>query len=127
MALFWLGWLIVVWSTFLIDHFDLFGLRQVYLRLRRVAYTPVEFKATALYRYVRHPMMLGMLLLFWVTPYLTVGHLFLASWLTLYILIGVHYEERDLMRHLGPDYARYRETTPMLFPRFVHAPPMPGH
>ena len=72
-------------------------------------------------------MMLGMLLLFWVTPYLTVGHLFLASGLTLYILIGVHYEERDLMRHLGPDYARYRETTPMLFPRFVHAPPMPGH
>ena len=71
--------------------------------------------------------MLGMLILFWVTPYMTVGHLFLAAALTVYILVGVHYEERDLMRHLGPDYVRYRATTPMLFPRFVHAQPLPQH
>ncbi|HET7688649.1 MAG TPA: NnrU family protein [Candidatus Macondimonas sp.] len=121
------GLVISLWSTFLTDHFDLFGLRQAYLHDQGLPYTPVPFKMGLLYRYVRHPMMLGMLLLFWVTPYLTVGHLFLASGLTLYILIGVHYEERDLMRHLGPDYVRYRETTPMLFPRFARAAPMPGH
>ena len=122
-----LGGVIAVWSTFLTDHFELFGLRQAYLHDKGLPYTPVPFKMGVLYRYVRHPMMLGMLILFWITPYMTVGHLFLAAALTAYILIGVHYEERDLMRHLGPDYVRYRATTPMLFPRFVHAQPLPQH
>ena len=122
-----LGGVIAVWSTFLTDHFELFGLRQAYLHDQGLPYTPVPFKMGFLYRYVCHPMMLGMLILFWVTPYMTVGHLFLASGLTLYILIGVYHEERDLMRHLGSDYVRYRQTTPMLIPRLVHSQPLPQH
>lgn len=122
-----LGGIIAVWSTFLTDHFELFGLRQAYLHDQGLPYTPVPFKMGFLYRYVRHPMMLGMLILFWITPYMTVGHLFLASGLTLYILIGVYHEERDLMRHLGSDYVRYRQTTPLLIPRLVHSQPLPQH
>lgn len=116
LALFWLGWLIVGWSTFLIDHFDLFGLRQVYLRLRHVAYTPVEFKANALYRYVRHPMMLGYLIAFWATPHMTVGHLFFALVMTAYIFLGIFFEERDLSAIHGADFEQYRKDVPMIIP-----------
>ncbi|MDY6943609.1 MAG: NnrU family protein [Pseudomonadota bacterium] len=116
-GLFGLGWLIATLSTFLTDHFDLFGLRQVYLNLVKKSYTPVEFRMSFLYRMVRHPMMLGMLIGLWATPVLTAGHLLLALGLTVYIVIGIQYEERDLMRTLGEDYRTYRESTPMLLPR----------
>ncbi len=111
-----LGWLIAILATFLIDHFDLFGLRQVYLYLRGIAYTPVPFKQPAIYRYVRHPLMLGLVLAFWATPHMTVGHLAFAAGMTTYILIGIVYEERDLLRAYGTEYERYRRQVSMLFP-----------
>lgn len=113
---FGLGWLIVVLSTFLIDHFDLFGLRQVYLCWRGIAYSPVPFKQPAIYKYVRHPLMLGFVIAFWATPRMTVGHLVFAAGMTAYILIGIAFEERDLMRAFGTAYARYRQQVSMLLP-----------
>jgi len=112
-----IGVVIVLWSTFLTDHFELFGLRQAYLHDRGIDWTPVPFKKAALYNFVRHPMMLGMLILLWVTPRMTMGHLVLALGFTLYVLIGVYFEERDLRRELGPEYESYRRSTPMLIPR----------
>ncbi|MCX7173340.1 MAG: NnrU family protein [Proteobacteria bacterium] len=116
MVLFWSGWLIVIWSTFMIDHFDLFGLRQVYLHLRRIEYTPVPFKANALYRYVRHPMMLGYLIALWATPHMTLGHLFFALAMSAYIFTGIFFEERDLAASQGGAFARYRNEVPMIIP-----------
>ena len=110
------GLVVLLWATFLTDHFELFGLRQTYLHDRGVRWTPIPFKTSALYRHVRHPMMSGMLLLLWATPRMSLGHLVLACGFTVYILIGVYFEERGLLRELGPDYARYRRTTPMLVP-----------
>jgi protein-S-isoprenylcysteine O-methyltransferase Ste14 len=118
-----IGVVIVLWSTFLTDHFELFGLRQAYLHGRGIAWTPVPFKQAALYNFVRHPMMLGMLILLWVTPRMTLGHLVLAVGFTLYVIIGVHFEEKDLKRELGPAYERYRNSTPMLFPRLWRRAP----
>ena len=115
-ALFWLGWLIALWSTFMISHFDLFGLRQVYLRLRGVAYTPVQFNASALYQYVRHPLMLGFLIAFWATPQMTLGHLLFSLSMTAYIFTGIHFEERDLAAALGDAFERYRKAVPMIIP-----------
>jgi protein-S-isoprenylcysteine O-methyltransferase Ste14 len=91
-------------------------LRQVYLQLRGREYRDVAFKTPALYRLVRHPIMLGMLLTFWATAHMTTGHLFFALGMTIYILIGLHFEERDLLRQLGPTYAEYRQRVPMLVP-----------
>lgn len=115
-ALFWLGWLIVLWSTFLIDHLDLFGLRQVYLYWRRREYTTVPFKMIGLYRYVRHPVMLGFVIAFWATPHMSAGHLLFALATTAYVLIGIYFEERDLLRFHGDDYRRYRAQVSMLVP-----------
>lgn len=117
-TLFTLGWLLAAFATFLTDHFDLFGLRQVYLHYVEQSYTRVEFSQHAVYKLVRHPMMLGMLIGFWVTPYMTVGHLVLALGFTVYILIGIYFEERSLLKSLGEDYRMYRERTPKLMPRF---------
>lgn len=111
------GVVVIVWATILTDHFELFGLRQAYLHDRGIVWTPVPFKKAALYKRVRHPMMLGFLILLWVTPRMTQGHLVLAVGFTLYVLIGVYFEERDLRRVLGPEYESYRRTTPMLLPR----------
>lgn len=116
-ALFVLGWVIVFVGTFLINHFDLFGLRQVYLHLRNREYTHLGFRTPVFYRFLRHPIMLGFIIAFWATPEMTVGHLQFAVATTLYILIAIQLEERDLVRHFGEKYQEYRRKTPMLIPR----------
>ncbi|QDV37552.1 methanethiol S-methyltransferase [Tautonia plasticadhaerens] len=115
-AIFWAGWALVLVSTFLIDHFDLFGLRQVYLHVTGRPYTPIAFKTPGPYRYVRHPLMTGFLLAFWATPEMTVGHLLFAGSTTAYILIALRFEERDLAGFHGESYEAYREQAGMLLP-----------
>jgi protein-S-isoprenylcysteine O-methyltransferase Ste14 len=110
------GWLIVLTSTFMINHFDLFGLRQVYLRMIDAPYAPLAFQQAALYRFVRHPLMLGFIVAFWATPTMSVGHLVFAMATTVYIVVGVLLEERDLVRNLGEEYRSYQKRVPMLFP-----------
>lgn len=117
-SVFAFGWFLSTFSTFLTDHFDLFGLRQVYLYYVKKSYTDVTFSEHLLYKLVRHPMMLGMLIGFWVTPYMTLGHLVLAFGFSIYILIGIYFEERTLLKQLGEDYRDYRDRTPKLLPRF---------
>jgi protein-S-isoprenylcysteine O-methyltransferase Ste14 len=110
------GWGLALLTTFLIDHADLFGLRQIYLHTKGLPYTPVDFKAPSLYRRVRHPMQLGVLIGLWSTPSMTVGHLLLASGMTTYVLIGLVYEERDLVRQFGDRYLAYQRATSKLIP-----------
>ena len=110
------GFGIVLLSSFLIDHFDLFGLRQVWLELVGRAYRHPPFQVTYLYKFIRHPIYLGVLLGIWSTPRMTLGHLVFAIGMSGYILIGVQYEERDLEMFLGEDYRRYKERVPMLIP-----------
>lgn len=114
--LFWLGWVTVLASTFMINHFDLFGLRQVYLAWRSQPYTELGFRSPLLYRLVRHPLLLGFIVAFWASPRMTVGHLLFAIAATGYILIAVRLEERDLTAALGDQYRDYRRRVPMLFP-----------
>ncbi|MGD9868526.1 MAG: methanethiol S-methyltransferase [Hyphomicrobiales bacterium] len=116
-ALFALGWAIVLVATFLINHFDLFGLRQVWLNLTAKPYTPLKFGTPWLYRYVRHPLYVGWFLAFWATPTMTAAHLLFAVMTAAYILIAIRLEERDLVATLGDDYETYRKSVPMLVPR----------
>jgi protein-S-isoprenylcysteine O-methyltransferase Ste14 len=116
-AIFWMGWLIALISTFQFDHFELFGLRQVVEALRGAADRMQAFKTPLLYRLVRHPLMLGLLLAFWATPHMTAGHLLFAVMPTAYILVGVRLEERDLVAEFGARYEQYRQRVPMLMPR----------
>ncbi len=112
-----LGYAIVLYSSFLIDHFELFGLRQAWAYFRGHALESPAFVLKSLYRRVRHPLMLGFLIGFWATPHMTVGHLLFAVLVTGYILFGIQMEERDLVRNLGEKYVDYRARTPMLIPR----------
>ena len=112
-----LGWLVVFASTCMISHTDLFGLRQSWLQWRERQYTDLPFHVRGFYRLTRHPMMTGMLLAFWFTPEMTAGRLLFNSGMTLYILVGVYFEERSLLKALGADYQRYCRHVPMLLPR----------
>ena len=115
-GLFGIGWVMIVLTSFVINHFDLFGLRQVYLHLRGMEYTPLEFKAKWIYKYIRHPLMLGWIIAFWATPQMSAGHLVFAVGTTIYILIGIQFEERDLVKSHGEDYENYRRKVSMLLP-----------
>jgi protein-S-isoprenylcysteine O-methyltransferase Ste14 len=116
-AICWIGWLIALTSSYLIDHFELFGLRQVFAALRGTMVRVLPFKTPLLYQVVRHPLMLGFLLAFWATPHMTAGHLLFAVLNTGYIVIGVRLEERDLVANFGASYERCRQRVPMLLPR----------
>lgn len=111
-----LGWVIVLTTTFLINHFDLFGLRQVWLYLCGKPYTPLAFKTPGPYKVVRHPLYVGWLIAFWATPTMTIAHLVFAVGMTVYILVAIRFEERDLVEYHGAAYADYRRTVPMLLP-----------
>jgi methanethiol S-methyltransferase len=117
-SLFWLGWLTVLAASFMISHFELFGLRQAYLAWRgRKPAINNGFRTPLLYRLVRHPLMVGFLIAFWSAPRMTIGHLLFAIATTGYILIAVQFEERDLAASLGQPYREYRRRVPMLVPR----------
>jgi len=115
-SLFAAGWLLVLTATFLINHFDLFGLRHVWLYFRRQPYTHLPFKIPSLYRVVRHPLYVGWITVFWATPTMTISHLFFAVITTGYILLAIGWEERDLVDVFGQKYLDYRKSVPKLIP-----------
>ncbi|HWA62512.1 MAG TPA: isoprenylcysteine carboxylmethyltransferase family protein [Caulobacteraceae bacterium] len=133
LAVYLFGWALLLYTTFLIDHFDLFGLKQVWRRLTRQPYEPPKFHTPSLYKLVRHPLYVGWLTIFWAAPVMSAAHLIFAVMTTAYILIAIRLEERDLAAAFGQTYADYRRRTPMLIPRLwpasaarpAAAPPRP--
>jgi protein-S-isoprenylcysteine O-methyltransferase Ste14 len=117
-GLFWIGWGMVLLSTFLINHFELFGLQQAWLNMRGREAAAPKFHQPLLYKWVRHPLYLGFFLAFWAAPEMTAGHLLLAVGVSVYMLIAIRYEERDLVDLFGQDYENYRRDVGMLTPRF---------
>lgn len=115
-ALYAFGWALLFASTYFINHFDLFGLRQVWLHLRGCEYTALKFGTPILYKYVRHPLYIGWLTIFWATPTMTVAHLVFALGSTVYIFLAIRWEERDLVT-FHPEYEEYRRRVPMFVPR----------
>lgn len=113
-----IGVLVLLWATFLIDHFELFGLRQTWSTLRGAEIRGPAFVTPYLYKVVRHPLYVGWLLIFWGAPTMTAGHLLFSAGMTGYILLAINFEERDLVQHIGDPYQRYREQVPALVPRF---------
>ena len=120
------GWAVLFYATCLIDHFDLFGLAQVWRRFTGQAYEAPKFHTPSLYRIVRHPLYVGWLMIFWAAPTMTVAHLVFALMTTAYILFAIQLEERDLVDAFGRDYAEYRERVPMLIPGMRRRKPRPA-
>ena len=117
MIIYFIGWVTVLLSTFMINHFELFGLQQIYDNLMKRESTHIHFKTGYLYAFCRHPIMLGFLIAFWATPVMTSGHLLFSVMTTLYIFVSVKYlEERDLKKHFGDTYADYKTKVPMFIP-----------
>lgn len=112
-----MGWVVLFGASFAQNHFDLFGLRQVWLSLRGVAYTHLPFSGSTMYKVSRHPIYVGWLMIIWFAPHMTVSHLFLAIGLTIYTLVAIQFEERDLMA-AHPEYTKYKEDVAMLVPLF---------
>ena len=117
-TLYFTGWAIVLYATFAICHFDLFGLRQIWMQFHGQLYAAHPFRTPAVYKIVRHPLYVGWLMVAWATPTMTVSHLIFAVGITGYILAAIQLEERDLIRHFGAKYTQYRKSVPMLIPRF---------
>jgi len=115
-GLFWLGWLTVLVSTFLVDHFNLFGLKQAVCYLKGTDSPPLPFRTPGLYKAVRHPIYLGFIIAFWATPRMSIGHLFFAGMTTAYILVAIQFEEHDLVHTYGEKYETYRKQVSMLAP-----------
>lgn len=117
-----IGWLVVLYATFLINHFDLFGLRQVWLCLRGKEYTRLKFQTPGPYKHIRHPLYVGWFMVFWFTPTMTMAHLVFAVMTTAYILVAIVLEERDLIHEHGERYAAYRRRTGKFLPRMARKP-----
>jgi protein-S-isoprenylcysteine O-methyltransferase Ste14 len=117
-ALFGAGWLLVPLASLLINHFDLFGTRQVWLHFRGRAYSHLPFRTPGLYRFVRHPLYVGWMTAFWATPTMSAGHLLFAAGMTLYMLLAIPHEERDLLAVHGAHYENYSRDVPALLPRW---------
>ncbi|HUE79908.1 MAG TPA: isoprenylcysteine carboxylmethyltransferase family protein [Sphingomicrobium sp.] len=117
LAAFFAGWLIVLVSTFLLNHFELFGLQQAWFHVRGQEMRPPELRQPLFYKWVAHPIYSGFFLAFWATPVMSYGHLLLAAGMSVYMLIGIRYEERDMVGHYGDEYVRYRSGVGKLTPR----------